>query len=153
MIKMNGKSLETDGRAVSAVIGVILMVAITVAVAATVYVYVSNMVGGTKNPSVNIACITDSSTNRITITTAGANIPWRDIVIITDNTSVNWRVYNPSLIPLDVAKSTSGATGDIAAGDYIEFDFAAHPWMSGNVRVSLRFTPTNTLLGSWTITV
>ncbi len=50
-------------------------------------------------------------------------------------------------------KSTSGATADIAAGDYIEFDFTANPWMSGNVRVSLRFVPTNTLLGSWIITV
>ena len=32
--------------AVSAVIGVILMVAITVALAATIYVYTSNMMGG-----------------------------------------------------------------------------------------------------------
>jgi FlaG/FlaF family flagellin (archaellin) len=139
--------------AVSAVIGVILMVAITVAVSATVYVYVSGMLGGVKDHTASVACITDSSTNRITITSASANLKWRDIVVITDNTTVNWSVYDPSHNPLDVAKSTSGATADIAAGDYIEFDFTAHPGMSGNVRVSLRFTPTNTLLGSWTITV
>ena len=152
-MKANIKSRETDERAVSAVIGVILMVAITVAIAATVYVYVSGMLGGTKDQTANIACITDSSTNRITITSAGANIKWRDIVVITDNTTVNWTVYDPSHTPLDAAKSTSGATAEIAAGDYIELDFTAHPGMSGNVRVSLRFTPTNTLLGSWTITV
>jgi flagellin-like protein len=152
-MKANIKSRETDERAVSAVIGVILMVAITVAIAATVYVYVSGMIGGAKGQVANIACITDSSTNRITITSAAANIKWRDIVVITDNTTVNWKVYAPSHTPLDAAKSTSGATADIAAGDYIELDFTAHPGMSGNVRVSLRFTPTNTLLGSWTISV
>ncbi len=152
-MKANKKSNETYGHAVSAVIGVILMVAITVAIAATVYVYVSGMIGGTKDQTANIACITDSSTNRITITSAGTNIQWRDIVVIADNTSVNWRVYDPTANPLDVAKSTSAATAEIAAGDYIEFDFTAHPGMSGNVKVSLRFTPTNTLLGSWTLTV
>jgi flagellin-like protein len=152
-MKANGKSREANKRAVSAVIGVILMVAITVAIATTVYVFVAGMIGGTLDQTANIACITDSATNRITITSAGVNIQWRDIVVITDNTTVNWRVYDPSHSPLDATKSTSGATADIAAGDYIELDFTAHPWMSGNVRVSLRFTPTNTLLGSWTITV
>jgi FlaG/FlaF family flagellin (archaellin) len=152
-MKANSKYKEQGEHAVSAVIGVILMVAITVAIAATVYVYVSGMIGGTKDQTANIACITDSGTNRITITSAGANLKWRDIVVVADNTSVNWRVYNPSHNPLDADKSTSGATADISAGDYIEFDFTAHPGLSGNVRVSLRFVPTNTLLGSWTITV
>ena len=45
-MKANRKFIEGDERAVSAVIGVILMVAITVAIAATVYVYVSGMLGG-----------------------------------------------------------------------------------------------------------
>ncbi len=48
-MKGNRKFIEkkADKEAVSAVIGVILMVAITVAIAATVYVYVSGMIGGT----------------------------------------------------------------------------------------------------------
>jgi flagellin-like protein len=152
-MKANKKSRAPDERAVSAVIGVILMVAITVAIAATVYVYVSGMLGGTKDQTANIACITDSGTNRITITSAGANLKWKDIVVVPDNASVNWRVYDASHNPLDAPKSTSGATANIAAGDYIELDFTAHPGMSGNVRVSLRFTATNTLLGAWIITV
>ena len=45
-MKANRKFIEEES-AVSAVIGVILMVAITVAIAATVYVYVSGMIGGT----------------------------------------------------------------------------------------------------------
>jgi hypothetical protein len=76
-----------------------------------------------------------------------------EIAVTTDNTSVNWKIFNTSHNPLDLAKSTSGATTDIAAGDYIELDFLTHPGMSENVRVSLRFIPTNTLLGSWAITV
>ncbi|HWR27784.1 MAG TPA: type IV pilin N-terminal domain-containing protein [Candidatus Thermoplasmatota archaeon] len=152
-MKSNKKFIEMKDNGVSAIIGVILMVAITVAIAATVYVYVSGMLGGIKDHTASVACIADSSTNRITITSASANLKWRDIVVTTDNTSVNWRVYNPNDNPLDAAKSTSGATADIEAGDYIEFDFTANPWMSGNIRASLRFVPTNTLLGSWIITV
>ncbi len=45
-MKANRKFIEKEA-GVSAVIGVILMVAITVAIAATVYVYVSGMIGGT----------------------------------------------------------------------------------------------------------
>jgi flagellin-like protein len=152
-MKSNKKLREQKENAVSAVVGVILMVAITVALAATIYAYVSGMLGGVKDYTASVACITDSSTNRISITSASANLQWSDIVVIADNTSVNWRVYDPSHNPLDSPKSTINATANIEAGDYIEFDFLANPWMSGNVRVSLRFTPTNTLLGSWIITV
>ncbi|RLF37879.1 MAG: type IV pilin, partial [Thermoplasmata archaeon] len=44
-MKANRKFIGEE-RAVSAVIGVILMVAITVAIAATVYLYVSGMITG-----------------------------------------------------------------------------------------------------------
>ena len=53
-MKANRKFREED-EAVSAVIGVILMVAITVAIAATVYVYVSGMIGGTAQKASTIA--------------------------------------------------------------------------------------------------
>ena len=54
-MKANRKFVEGE-EAVSAVIGVILMVAITVAIAATVYVYVSGMLGAgpTVNPTVSM---------------------------------------------------------------------------------------------------
>lgn len=51
-MKANKKFKEADERAVSAVIGVILMVAITVAIAATVYVYVSGMISNSKTDDV-----------------------------------------------------------------------------------------------------
>jgi len=54
-MKANRKFVEGE-EAVSAVIGVILMVAITVAIAATVYVYVSGMLGSgpETNPTVSL---------------------------------------------------------------------------------------------------
>ena len=152
-MKANRKFIQADERAVSAVIGVILMVAITVAIAATVYVYVSGMIGGTKNQTPNVACTTDSTSNRIQVATADSNIKWKDIVVTADNTTVNWQVYTASATAIDVAKSTSGATADVTAGDYILLDFTANPGMIGNVKVTLKYTPTNSLLGSWTINV
>ncbi len=72
-MKANRKFINIDGEeAVSAVIGVILMVAITVAIAATVYVYVSGMIGTTnvtqENASVTVSATPDG---RIRVTLAG----------------------------------------------------------------------------------
>ena len=54
-MKANKKFIDGEEEAVSAVIGVILMVAITVAIAATVYVYVSGMIGGTAQKASTIS--------------------------------------------------------------------------------------------------
>ncbi len=152
-MKSNNKSTEQYKLAVSAVIGIILIVAITVAVAATIFFQYSGLLGGMKDYTASVACIADSSADRITITTVSQTIKWSDIGVSVDNSSVNWQVYNPNHTPLDAAKSTSGAIAEVSAGDYIEFDFTSNPGMSGNIFVSLRFIPTNTLIGSWTITV
>jgi FlaG/FlaF family flagellin (archaellin) len=152
-MKENNCLKETDKIGVSNIIGVILMVAIAVATAAVVFIYASGVFTGVKDYSASVACITDSSTDRITITTVSPRIKWSDIMVTADNASVNWRVYDPNHNQLDIPKSTSGATAEVEAGDYIEFDFTANPGMSGNVFVNLIFVPTNSLLGSWIITV
>jgi len=68
-MKANKKFIDGEEEAVSAVIGVILMVAITVAIAATVYVYVSGMIGGTAQKtatlSMNIYSRDDASNQTI----------------------------------------------------------------------------------------
>jgi archaeal type IV pilus assembly protein PilA len=151
-MKANRKFIEADERAVSAVIGVILMVAITVAIAATVYVYVSGMIGGTKNQTPNVACTTDSTSNRIQIATADSNIKWKDIVVTMDNASVSWHVYSASAGAIGGWGTTATATADVTAGDYILLQFNTTS-MIGNVRATLKYTPTNSLLGSWTINV
>ena len=64
-MKANRKFVE-EKEAVSAVIGVILMVAITVAIAATVYVYVSGMLGGTPTNSATVGMVSKSGYVQIT---------------------------------------------------------------------------------------
>ena len=147
------KKVKRITYAVSNIVGVILMVAITVAVAATIFFQYSGLLEGTKDYTASVACITDSSTDRITITTVEPTIKWCDIMITADNATVNWRVYDSNYNPLDLAKSTKNATAEVQAGDFIEFDFTSNPGMSGNVFVNLIFVPTNSLLGSWIITV
>jgi flagellin-like protein len=152
-MKANRKFREADERAVSAVIGVILMVAITVAIAATVYVYVSGMIGGTKNQTTNVACTTDSTGNKVTIATADANIKWYDVVItLSDSTNTNWQIYDnggihPEVLNTAVPKTNST---DVTAGDYI---LLTSTLSGNNVQVTLRYTPTNSLLGTWTVNV
>ncbi len=76
-MKANRKFKAND-EAVSAVIGVILMVAITVAIAATVYVYVSGMVGTGSKQTEN-ASVTVTGTNgqiKILLTKGGEGAPY-----------------------------------------------------------------------------
>ncbi|MFA5102528.1 MAG: type IV pilin N-terminal domain-containing protein [Candidatus Thermoplasmatota archaeon] len=150
-MKANRKFIEADERAVSAVIGVILMVAITVAIAATVYVYVSGMIGGTKNQTPNVACTTDSTANRVTIATADANIKWSDVRISLDTAVTGWSVYTSAGAPIGYNDATTQPfTGAqmIYAGDYLLLNGTV-----GNVKVTLMYAPTNSLLGSWTVNV
>ncbi|MBN2599059.1 MAG: type IV pilin N-terminal domain-containing protein [Candidatus Thermoplasmatota archaeon] len=150
-MKANRKFIEADERAVSAVIGVILMVAITVAIAATVYVYVSGMIGGTKNQTPNVACTTDSTSNRVTIATADANIRWSDVRISLDTAVTSWSVYTSAGTSIGYNQATTQpftGTQMILAGDYLLLNGTV-----GNVKVTFMYAPTNSLLGSWTVNV
>ena len=137
-MKANRKFREGDERAVSAVIGVILMVAITVAIAATVYVYVSGMIGGTKNATPNVALSVDTTNHRLVIATADLNIKWADITITPSASTAG---------PF----AASGSHGVyVLAGDYIAVNATAG---TGLVTVTLKYTPTNSLLGTWNLNV
>jgi flagellin-like protein len=63
-MKANRKFVE-EKEAVSAVIGVILMVAITVAIAATVYVYVSGLVGPSTSGQENASVVGEVTTDQL----------------------------------------------------------------------------------------
>jgi PKD repeat protein len=102
---------------------------------------------GSQTQTPNIACTTDSTINRITVATADANIRWSDIVITTDSTAT-WQVFSSNGYPLAQTGNTAAITTDVTAGDYIFISGT-----TGNVRVTLKYTPTNSLLGTWTINV
>ena len=147
---------KADERAVSAVIGVILMVAITVAIAATVYVYVSGMIGGAKNQTPNVAFMADSSDNKAIVTTSDANIKWSDIVVtLIPSANYHYQVwYNGGQTAAGAQDSTANpaipAGTTVTAGDYI---LLTSPIIGSNDLITLRFIPTNSLLGAWTINV
>lgn len=124
-MKSNRKFKQED-EAVSAVIGVILMVAITVAIAATVYVYVSGMIGTSPQQTPNMQLVKDDTNNKLTVASADpGNLLWSDFAL-TNTTGSAW----------------NNNTGTVEAGQIIEVS-------SGSVTVSIRHVPTNTLIGTW----
>ena len=137
------------------------MVAITVAIAAAVYVYVSGMISGTTKHTPTISAIVDHSANTITITGAEAGTNWKDIELIATKTSGSGtfsKIYvnsttnigkNESMGDTKIIDPVNATGWDVKAGDYIQVVGTG----TLNVEVKLIYKPTNTLIGSWTVQV
>jgi flagellin-like protein len=128
-MKANRKFIKGE-KAVSAVIGVILMVAITVAIAATVYVYVSGMIGTSPQVTPNIQFSKNDVANTLLVSSA-------------DPTSLKWS--DVERVSGTLKTGATMPTGTILAGDTVSVTSAV-------TTVTLRYKPTNTLLGTWTFT-
>jgi len=121
-MKANRKFVEGE-EAVSAVIGVILMVAITVAIAATVYVYVSGMLPGPATGQKTVGAIiysTNTVGNNVTfkVTEADAGIQWLQITCKYANESAT---YSNSTANWNWV---SGST-NVEVGDFFWVNFSA----------------------------
>ena len=172
-MKANRKFVEGE-EAVSAVIGVILMVAITVAIAATVYVYVSGMLGGgvQQTPTVGVSKQTSDLNATISITSiTDTGIPWTDVAgsIVnldtggvaawsddTDVVSTDTGSDDPGTIICDINIIDDGDTY-IGGGDIIQFGYNAgdtnDDLVDGNeYQVTIKYEPTGGTMGtvSWT---
>ena len=121
-MKANRKFVEKEA-GVSAVIGVILMVAITVAIAATVYVYVSGMMGTGQEAAPTLTFIKEDKAAVNTLT-----------VIAADPADLSWG-------DLELQNGTAGTILDISA-------LAG----TGSYTISIRHIPTNTLIGTYDFT-
>jgi flagellin-like protein len=121
---MNIKELFTDDSAVSPVIGVILMVAITVILAAVIGSFVLNLGGSLQQtaPQASFAFDYDTDSNNTTIThETGDSIEAEQLRTTgLDSGSTNWT---------DV-----GVSGTVSAGDSAEFSNDAN-WSGEEVRV------------------
>jgi len=116
--------------AVSAVIGVIIMVAITIAMAAVAYAYFTGMIGGGDEVTPVISFTPNVSEKTIQVATADVDTIWNDInITFTNATSFAYLTK----------------TGVVSAGDiiYLETDQT----LTGTVIVSFRHIPTNTMMG------
>ncbi len=113
-MKANRKFVEGE-EAVSAVIGVILMVAITVAIAATVYVYVSGMLGGPGTSTPTVGATYNKETETFTLgTPTESDINWNNVgakLVNNSGSTINW-------IPAaDIISGTYVRAGDVIKCD------------------------------------
>lgn len=122
--------------AVSAVIGVIIMVAITVAMAAVAYAYFTGMIGEQSKAPPAISFTPSPTEKTITVATADIDTKWNDINISFTNDT-------------NFAYLTVPKTGMISAGDKI--DLVNDQILRGKVTVTFIHVPTNSLIGSYTI--
>ncbi|MDD3492845.1 MAG: type IV pilin [Candidatus Thermoplasmatota archaeon] len=135
-----GKMWE-DKTGVSPIIAVILMVAITVVLAATIYVWVSGF-GGGGDETPSMACRADNAADRLVVVSADVEMDWSDITIynLTDGAT------NTEIDPLgNITRSTgdtiSSTDSLVKAGDY----YAA------TGKFQLVYDPTNSVIGTWTV--
>lgn len=156
-MKANKKFIE-DREAVSAVIGVILMVAITVAIAATVYVYVSGMMGNQQTPTPSVTFSKDDVNDKLTIASADPNdLAWNDTKVVVNGQTLTWQAS-----PLADGKPGTWTDGTWASGEVrlysgnldAERNFmdAADYIDNCSGTVTVVWEPTNTLMGSWSFT-
>ena len=143
-MKANRKFKNKDDDAVSAVIGVILMVAITVAIAATVYVYVSGMIGTSPQSAPELQLVKDDVNGKLTIAKADpGNLVYGSFVIVNASTISDLRL-NADGKTYTLSGGTWSESIDnveVNAGDYFN--------LTGTGSISIRHEATNTLLGSW----
>ena len=147
-MKANRKFRDGE-EAVSAVIGVILMVAITVAIAATVYVYVSGMIGTSPQSTPNLQFVKDNINNKLTVASADpGDLKWEDMQVTYNNVTTTYITLNYGVLTYDIWDGTTaqelvdiGSTVEVTAGDYFN--------LTGTGTIRLRHIPTNTLIGTW----
>jgi flagellin-like protein len=130
-MKANRKFIE-DEEAVSAVIGVILMVAITVAIAATVYVYVSGMMGSPSSEaeSASVVCRAENKAIKITLTTGGNNMPSTGYDL---NATIKVRINGT----LSATKTYSDDYFDVGESLFISADASGDPTIISDTSTGL----------------
>ncbi len=128
----------TSSEAVSAVIGVTLMVAVTVAMAAVGYAYFTGMIGGNVEVSPIIDMSMNQDDNTLTLTYKDIDFTWESITIrAMDATNTE---------TLDLA--AYGLTGEAEIGDKININDATTQ-VSGTVTITITHTPSGTLMNEY----
>lgn len=94
-----------------------------------------------------------SDTNKITVVTVDpiTKYKWSDIDIHFIEPLARYQVFYANDTPIDTVNQTSGAGGTaVSVGDYILISPLSY---TGNLTIYLRYKPTNTILGTYTIPV
>jgi flagellin-like protein len=146
--------MRKDGKAVSPVIATILMVAITVVLAAVLYV----MVMGFGGPSTQTPTGSFSVTERLTTTTEkvqfGVITPdtkVADIKIVITHNGTAWQSQNLAIGAMGTAISFTqlgGSVNKVASGDYLTVTPITGGPGTGVYSVSMIFIPTGNIIGA-----
>jgi hypothetical protein len=173
-MKANRKFVKADEHAVSAVIGVILMVAITVAIAATVYYYVTTMMPKSGSTSPTFSLRVDDQVDRLIVTSADPAADWNRLGMTTNKgANLVYFALNAQVDdgPTDGAMSgevgevgtavaTSGttpteiciATDLMSATEYLDFEYDGTGIGGTDVQITLIDTSSNQEIGTYSIT-
>ena len=160
------QAFRANDEAVSPVIGVILMVAITVVLAAVVFVLVSNLGKGNQSAP-TFALQRDDATDRLSVTSADSDADWNRLAVKITSTvpagacvSGNQDVQAATCAAdADAFAATTGTNLDadnteltgtanlMSAGEYIEFCATA---LASGVTVVVVDTTANSVIGTFT---
>ena len=168
MGKMKANRKFIDGEeAVSAVIGVILMVAITVAIAATVYVYVSGMIGSPTESAPDVTFQVNEGDDRLVVITTDPDVTWDEFAVRCDTDTVIFLVDSELVLVgglgqdaiLDTIAPITDTTS-LDASDFIDFEagnFVAAPGPHtvvgaelNDVKITIIHEDTDTVIGTFT---
>ena len=156
------QAFRLDDEAVSPVIGVILMVAITVVLAAVVFVLVTKLSGNNTDNTPSIGFNSSTAAKSVTVTSADPGTTWGQIKakvtcsagnpVLTRNTSavtLTAGVADPVLIGAETAATApalSGGTDTLAVS-------CSTTTAGTTVSLALTWKPSNTQVGTtWTFT-
>ncbi|MCX6665141.1 MAG: type IV pilin [Euryarchaeota archaeon] len=127
------RNIKQNEHAVSAVIGVTLMVAVTIAMGAVAYAYFTGMIGGNQKVATPAIAFTKSdSEHTITVSTADIGVNWEDVNITFTN---------------GISADFLEKTGPLSAGNTINLD--TDQSLTGEVTVAFRHVPSNSQLGTY----
>ena len=158
------QAFRANDEAVSPVIGVILMVAITVVLAAVVFVLVSNLGKGNQSAP-TFALQRNDALDRLSVTSADTDADWNRLAIKASAAGTEMRLNcatgttlqaagTPAGCPAQLAVATTNveATGSadlMSAGEYIEFCTTASPAATG-ITYTVVDTTANSVVGTFT---
>lgn len=154
-MKANRKFVETD-EAVSPVIAVILMVAITVVLAATVFVLVSDIGSQTGKTAPAFALTQDESNDRLTVSSAASGADWNRLVIKGSKEAPDGASFALNLETAGAATETAitiagveitGGVDPMTAGEFLDLCGTA---TATNLKLTLIDLSANQIMGEWT---
>jgi len=158
-------AIRKDASAVSPVIATILMVAITVVLAAVLYVMVLGFGGTSNTPSVGILTKTSITQGyQVALTASTSTAKWIDVQVQLTTTAgtsawnlktITWAGTAPATGNMTAASASIwlkvtdlGGDGQIGSGDYLTFTQGGAGIPSGTVTLTLLYTPTGSAMMS-----